>query len=220
MICGTFKEHLLTEAIRRNSRSGKLYHLEPISCIEEAVSMTDSDKSRTAEDDLTEFEPEQSIDFLWRTVINSRTGTKYLCYRLDGGINEDGTRESELFEGVPSHHKYVVCLPDCGEWKSFKTRSEITQQREGTARPGALYPWAMWSKHETARMATYDAVKLMTLACSKALPENCEDEIAVLRPIDIERAALMLLGIEEERRDEAEHYRDLSEEFVIEEEEE
>ena len=176
--------------------------------------------TKTAEDDLSEFEPEQSIDFLWRTVINSRTGTKYLCYRLDGKVNEDGTRESELFEGVVSHHRYVVCLPDCGEWKSFRTRSEITQQREGTATPGALYPWAMWSKHETARMATYDAVKLMTLACSKALPENCEDEIALLSPSDIERAALILLNIESERRAEAKHYLDLMDEFTTNEEEE
>ena len=81
-----------------------------------------------------------------------------------------------------------------------------------------MYPYARWSIHETARMEAYGAMKLMSLACSKVLPENCEDEKTYLRAADIERAALILLEIDSERRDEAEFYDLLAAELGDEEE--
>ena len=75
---------------------------------------------------------------------------------------------------------------------------------------GAMYPYARWSKHEKARMEVYSSVKTMTLALSKALPENCENEIAYLTARDIREAALMLLSIESQRREEAEFYQEIA----------
>ena len=194
-------------------------------------------KRRSAEEDLDErFSPEMPMDFVERTQTNTFTETVYTLYKLydsskvskDGEtskktpwtkkqveewghhLNDDGTRKSEVFEGVPGDHKYVVALTETGEWKSFKTRREITMER-GWDNPlaGAMYPYARWSKHEKARMEVYSSVKTMTLALSKALPENCENEVAYLTARDIREAALMLLSIEEERRAEAEFHNEM-----------
>lgn len=185
--------------------------------------------SKSAEEELLDEwkEPEQPMDYLIRQQVNAITQTKYLFYKLydksDKGwsdeqkeewgnhIDDDGFRKSELFQEVPAQHRYVVALPETGEWKSFKTRSEVTQDRTG----GAMYPYAKWSKHESARMEAYGAMKLMSLACSKVLPENCDDEKAYLRPADIERVALILLEIDEERRELAEHYDELAQELEV-----
>tara|TARA_R100000808_G_C2089251_1_gene110264 strand:- start:107 stop:670 length:564 start_codon:yes stop_codon:yes gene_type:complete len=170
--------------------------------------------AKSAEDEIEEWkEPEFPMDYLIRTQENTITQTKYLFYKLydvsDKGwsdeqkeewghhVNEDGFRKSELFDKVPAEHRYVVAIPETGEWKSFRTRSEVTQDRTG----GAMYPYAQWSVHETARMKSYGAIKLMSLACSKVLPENAEDGVPLLQPKDIERAALMLLDLEAERRE-------------------
>jgi len=55
-------------------------------------------------------------------------------------------------------------------------------------------------------------MKLMTLACSKVLPENCDNGVTYLKPSDIERVALILLSIDEERREESEFYDELGSE--------
>ena len=183
---------------------------------------------KTAEEEaLEQFSPEMEMDYLIRVQQNALTETKYHFYQLYKHLspiqiekgktnkwsakqheewgtdrNEDGTHRSELFDGVPYEHNYVVAIPETGEWKSFKSRVEITQDRTS----GAMYPYAKGSKHETARMAVYDSSKLMSLACSMALPENCENEVAYLTARDIKEAALMLLSTEAERRQEAELY--------------
>jgi len=178
----------------------------------------------TAEDDLGDYGPSQPMDYLIRQQENVITQTKYYFYKLydpsdkawsqeqkdewGSAINEQGFRKSEIFDTVPAHHRYVVAIPETGEWKSFKTRSEVTQDRKG----GAMYPYAMWSKHEKARMEAYGAMKLMTLACSKVLPENCDNGVTYLKPSDIERVALILLSIDEERREESEFYDELGSE--------
>ena len=201
--------------------------------------MTDEkNKRKSAEEELLErYSPEMPMDFVERTQTNTFTETVYTLYKLydsnkvskDGEtskktpwttkqfeewghhLNDDGTRKSELFEGIPADHKYVVALTETGEWKSFKTRREITMER-GWNNPlaGAMYPDARWSKHEKARMEVYSSVKTMTLALSKALPENCENEIAYLTARDIREAALMLLSIESQRREEAEFYQEIA----------
>lgn len=201
--------------------------------------MTDEkNKRKSAEEELLErYSPEMPMDFVERTQTNTFTETVYTLYKLydsnkvskDGEtskktpwttkqfeewghhLNDDGTRKSELFEGIPADHKYVVALTETGEWKSFKTRREITMER-GWNNPlaGAMYPYARWSKHEKARMEVYSSVKTMTLALSKALPENCENEIAYLTARDIREAALMLLSIESQRREEAEFYQEIA----------
>ena len=201
--------------------------------------MTDEkNKRKSAEEELLErYSPEMPMDFVERTQTNTFTETVYTLYKLydsnkvskDGEtskktpwttkqfeewghhLNDDGTRKSELFEGIPADHKYVVALTETCEWKSFKTRREITMER-GWNNPlaGAMYPYARWSKHEKARMEVYSSVKTMTLALSKALPENCENEIAYLTARDIREAALMLLSIESQRREEAEFYQEIA----------
>ena len=114
------------------------------------------EKETAEEEALEQYSPEMDMDFLIRMQQNALTETKYHFYKLyDTGPgratwsdsqheewktdrNEDGTRKSELFEGVPYNHKYVVAIPETGEWKSFKSRSEITQDRTS----GAMYPFA------------------------------------------------------------------------------
>jgi len=110
-----------------------------------------------------EVDPKTLPDYLVRTQQNALTGTTYYLYDVRNG--------SEIFE-LDSDTSYVVAIPETGEYKCVRTRSEATGP--GT---GLLYPWAKWSESEQARMRVHRAADRISHAVNACVEGDLDVEL-------------------------------------------
>jgi hypothetical protein len=108
-------------------------------------------------------DPKELPDYLVRTQTNALTQTTYYLY--------DCRKGSEIFD-LQEGEKYVVAIPETGEYKAYATRSEVTKPGSG-----AMYPWAKWSVTEQARMRIIDCANRISHAVNACIEGQIDVEL-------------------------------------------